>query len=31
MDATLVHTQKEDALFSYKGYKGYQPFNVWWA
>jgi len=31
MDATLVHTQKEDALFSYKGYKAYQPFNVWWA
>ena len=31
MDATLVETQKEDALFSYKGYKAYQPFNVWWA
>ncbi len=30
-DATLVETQKEDALFSYKGYKAYQPFNVWWA
>jgi len=30
-EATLVHTQKEDALFSYKGYKAYQPFNVWWA
>jgi len=30
-DATLVHTQKEDALFSYKGYKAYQPYNVWWA
>ncbi len=30
-DATLVDTQKEDALFSYKGYKAYQPFNVWWA
>ena len=30
-DATLVHTQKEDALFSYKGYKAYQPFNLWWA
>jgi len=24
-------TQKKDALFSYKGYKAYQPFNVWWA
>ena len=31
MDATLVETQKEDALFSYKGYRAYQPFNVWWA
>jgi hypothetical protein len=31
MDATLIETQKEDALFSYKGYKAYQPFNVWWA
>jgi hypothetical protein len=30
-DATLVHTQKEDALFSYKKHKAYQPFNVWWA
>ena len=31
MDATLVETQKEDARFSYKGFKAYQPFNVWWA
>jgi len=31
MDATLVETQKDNALFSYKGYKAYQPFNVWWA
>jgi hypothetical protein len=30
-DATLVETQKKDAFFSYKGYKAYQPFNVWWA
>jgi hypothetical protein len=30
-DATLVETQKEGAFFSYKGYKAYQPFNVWWA
>jgi hypothetical protein len=30
MDATLIETQKEDALFSYKGHKAYQPFNVWW-
>jgi hypothetical protein len=31
MDATVVETEKEDALFSYKGYKAYQPHNVWWA
>ena len=31
MDATLVETHKEDALFSYKGYKAYQPFNTYWA
>jgi hypothetical protein len=30
-DATLVETQKIEAFFSYKGYKAYQPFNVWWA
>jgi hypothetical protein len=30
-DATLVESQKKDALFSYQGYKAYQPFNVWWA
>jgi hypothetical protein len=30
-DATLIETQKEEALFSYQGYKAYQPFNVWWA
>ena len=30
-DATLIETQKEDALFSYKGYKAYQPLNVFWA
>jgi len=29
-DATLIETQKKDALFSYEGYKAYQPFNVWW-
>jgi hypothetical protein len=29
-DATLIETQKEEALFSYQGYKAYQPFNVWW-
>jgi hypothetical protein len=31
MDATLVETQKTDALYSYKGYKAYQPINTWWA
>jgi len=31
MDATLIATEKEDALFGYKGYRAYQPFNVWWA
>ena len=31
MDATVIATQKEDALFSYKGCKAYQPINVWWA
>lgn len=31
MDATLVETQKEEAFYSYKGYKSYQPINVWWA
>ncbi len=30
-DATLAETQKEDAFFSYKGYKAYQPLNVYWA
>jgi hypothetical protein len=31
IDATLVETHKKDALFSYEGYKAYQPFNVYWA
>jgi len=30
-DATLVETHKKDAIFSYQGYKAYQPFNVWGA
>jgi hypothetical protein len=30
MDATLVSTNKIDALFSYKEYKAYQPLNTWW-
>jgi hypothetical protein len=31
IDATLVETQKRDALFSYEGYKAYQPLNLFWA
>lgn len=31
IDATLVETSKSNALFCYKGYRAYQPFNVWWA
>ena len=30
-DATLVETEKRDALYSYKGFKAYQPLNTWWA
>ena len=30
-DATLVATSKRDALYSYEGYKAYQPLNTWWA
>jgi hypothetical protein len=31
MDATLVETNKSDALYCYKGFKSYQPLNTWWA
>jgi len=31
MDATLIETFKADALPAYKGFKAYQPLNVWWA
>lgn len=31
MDATLIETCKRDALHCYKGYKAYQPLNVYWA
>jgi hypothetical protein len=31
MDATLVEASKRDALFCYKGFRSYQPLNVWWA
>ena len=30
LDATLVETNKEEALRSYKGYKAYQPLNAYW-
>ena len=30
-DATLVETAKRDALYSYQGFKSYQPLNTWWA
>ena len=31
MDATLVGTQKRDALHGYKGFKCYQPLTTYWA
>jgi len=30
-DASLVETNKRDALFSYQGYKAYQPLTTRWA
>jgi hypothetical protein len=30
MDATITATNKEKALYSYKGEKGYQPLNTYW-
>jgi len=30
IDATIVATNKQSALYAYKGGKGYQPINVWW-
>jgi len=30
MDATLAEAMKKTALYCYKGFKSYQPFNVWW-
>jgi hypothetical protein len=30
MDATIIRSQKEQAQYSYKKCKGYQPLNVWW-
>jgi len=31
MDATLVETNKSEALYCYKGFKSYQPLNTWWS
>lgn len=31
MDATLIGTNKRDALYCYKKFKAYQPLNCWWA
>lgn len=31
MDATLVETNKSEALSCYKGFKSYQPLNTWWS
>ena len=31
MDATLVGSAKEQALYCYQSYQAYQPFNVYWA
>lgn len=31
IDATLLESHKREALFCYKGFSGYQPFNVYWA
>ena len=30
MDATLVGSEKDQALWCYQQYKAYQPFNVYW-
>ena len=31
MDATLVASHKQEALYCYKKFKAYQPLNTWWA
>jgi len=31
MDATIVESEKYEAQYCYKGFKGYQPLNVWWS
>lgn len=30
MDATIIYSNKEEALWCYKGGRGYQPMNVFW-
>lgn len=29
-DATLIESHKREAMFTYKGFKGFQPLNVFW-
>jgi hypothetical protein len=31
VDATLIESHKEQALWCYKGYRAYQPLTVYWA
>jgi hypothetical protein len=31
MDATITRSQKRQAQYSYKSYKGYQPLNAYWG
>jgi hypothetical protein len=31
IDATLIETLKAMALYCYKGFRAYQPFNIYWA
>lgn len=31
MDATLIKTHKQEALYCYKKFRAFQPLNVWWA
>ena len=31
MDATLIETHKQEALYCYEGYKAYQPLSTYWA
>jgi hypothetical protein len=31
LDATIVATNKKEALYCYKGHKAYQPLQVYWA